>query len=163
MPTTAVTATTPKRSRGAGQAHTRRDWRARHAQVFTAVPRSCVSRRSPAVACRLARTDRYALEGPNHHANRVDGRGWASGAHFGALAIVMVVGGTSDVLSPYFHALKGFQSNWSVAKAGFCNFFATFFATSRQFCNRRTVSERPRTPRNDGVRLTYVSFYVGST
>ena len=98
------------------QAHTTRDGQASEAQVPTAVPRSCVSRRSPAAACRLARTDRYTLEGPNHHANRVNGRGWASGAYFGALAIVMVVGGICECFLPYFHALKGFQSNRSVAK-----------------------------------------------
>ena len=53
-----MTATTPKRPGGAGQAHTTRDDRTSEAQVPTAVPRSCVSRRSPAVACRLVRTDR---------------------------------------------------------------------------------------------------------
>ena len=134
-PTTAVTTTTPKRPGGAGQAHTTRDGRALEAQVPTAVPRSCVSRRSPAAACRLARTDRYTLEGPNHHANRVDGRGWASGACFGALAIVMVVGGICECSLQYFHALNGFQSNRSVAKVDpGCKgnrIFATFLATSR--------------------------------
>ena len=80
-------------------------------------------------------TDRYTLEGPNHHANRVDGRGWASGAYFGALAIVMVVGGICECSLQYFHALNGFQSNRSVAKVDpGCKgnrIFATFLATSR--------------------------------
>ena len=55
-----MTATIPRRPRGAGQAHATRDGRASEAQVPTAahVPLSCVSRRSPAVACRLVRTDR---------------------------------------------------------------------------------------------------------
>ena len=63
-------------------------------------------------------TDRYTLEGPNHHANRVDGRGWASGAYFGALAVVMVVGGICEC---------SLQSNWSVAKAGFCHWVLQLF------------------------------------
>ena len=130
--TTAVTTTTPKRPGGAGQAHTTRDGRASEAQVPTAVPRSCVSRRSPAAACRLARTDRYTLEGPNHHANRVDGRGWASGAYFGALAVVMVVGGICEC---------SLQSSWSVAKAGFCHWFCNFFCNN--FCNFKAVCNPP--------------------
>ena len=129
-----MTATTPKRPGGAGEAHTTRDGRASEAQVPTAAPRSCVSRRSPAAACRLARTDRYTLEGPNHHANRVDGRGWAGGAYFGALAIVMVVGGTSDVLLPYFHALNGVSVELVGCKTRSRlqrdRIFATFLATS---------------------------------
>ena len=78
--TTAVTTTTtPKRPGGAGQAHTTRDGRALEAQVPTAVPRSCVSRRSPAAACRLARTERNTQEGLVNDANRVYGRsGWWS-------------------------------------------------------------------------------------
>jgi hypothetical protein len=80
-----VTATTPKRPGGAGQAHTTRDGRASEAQVPTAAPRSCVSRRSPAAACRLAPTDRYTLKKPIHHASGVGGRDWAGGARFGAL------------------------------------------------------------------------------
>ena len=71
-------------------------------------------------------TDRYTLEGPNHHANRVDGRGWASGAYFGALAVVMVVGGICEC---------SLQSNWSVAKAGFCNFFCNNFCNFKAVCN----------------------------
>ena len=44
-----------------------------------------MSRRSPAAACRLARTDRYTLKGAIHHASGVDGRDWEGGARFGAL------------------------------------------------------------------------------
>ena len=96
--------------------------------AYTPAPRSCASRISPAAACRLARTDRYTLEGPNHHANRVDGRGWASGAYFGALAVVMVVGGICEC---------SLQLNWSVAKAGFCNFFCNNVCNFNLFFNIR--------------------------
>ena len=154
--TTAVTTTTPKRPGGAGQAHTTRDGRALEAQVPTAVPRSCVSRRSPAAACRLARTDRYTLEGPNHHANRVDGRGWASGAYFGALAVVMVVGGICEC---------SLRSNWSVAKAGFCNFFCNNFCNFKAVCNPPHCVRKASHPKKswgaDKVRNFLRSLYVG--
>jgi len=154
--TTAVTTTTPKRPGGAGQAHTIRDGRASEAHVPTAVPRSCVSRRSPAAACRLARTDRYTLEGPNHHANRVDGRGWASGAYFGALAVVMVVGGICEC---------SLQSNWSVAKAGFCNFFCNNFCNFKAVCNPPHCVRKASYPKKswgaDKVRNFLRSLYVG--
>ena len=120
----------------------------------------------------LRETDRHTLEGPNHHANRVDGRGWASGAYFGALAVVMVVGGIGECSLPYFHVLKGLQSNWSVANRDpGCKgnrIFATFLATSRQFATRDTVSDRLRTTRKtdktsgmDDVLVFLRGLYVG--
>ena len=60
-----MTATTPKRSRGAGQAHTRRDGRASKAQVFTAVPLLCVSRRSPAAALQARDKGQIHAQGTN--------------------------------------------------------------------------------------------------
>lgn len=148
------------KTRWAGDAH----------KSSTAAPGSCGSRRSPAAACRLATTERGTQKGLIHHADSVDGRCRAGGARFGALSDPHGWRRYCEVLrhsSPCFHALEGFESIGSVAKRGpgckGTRFCATFCATSTSNATRRTSSERPRTPRNDGVRTRYVSFYVPST
>ena len=118
----------------------------------------------------LRETDRHTLEGPNHHANRVDGRGWASGAYFGALAVVIVVGGICEMFLPYFHVLKGFQSNWSVANrdpgakgTGFLQLFLQLQGSLQPaiLCQTGSVPLAKQTKRV--VWMTYWCFYVAYT